>query len=60
MSVESPCINVCKIDESKTLCIGCFRTLDEIGEWRLASESRQQQILNNSNDRRNAATGVKA
>ena len=45
MSLESPCINVCELDESKTLCVGCFRTVEEIGQWRLASEERQLQIV---------------
>jgi len=26
---SSPCIGVCKLDENK-VCIGCFRTIDEI------------------------------
>lgn len=60
MSIESPCINVCKLDESKTLCIGCFRTLDEISEWRLATEERQQQIVEAAKDRKNAHAGIKA
>jgi len=26
---SSPCIGVCKLDENK-VCIGCFRTIEEI------------------------------
>ncbi len=31
--VASPCINVCRMDGARGLCIGCMRTLDEIAAW---------------------------
>ena len=31
--VPSPCINVCKLDETSGWCTGCLRTLDEIACW---------------------------
>ena len=31
--VPSPCISICAIDPDTGYCIGCFRTLDEIGGW---------------------------
>ncbi|HLX29328.1 MAG TPA: DUF1289 domain-containing protein [Casimicrobiaceae bacterium] len=31
--VASPCISVCRIDDATGLCVGCFRTLDEIAAW---------------------------
>jgi predicted Fe-S protein YdhL (DUF1289 family) len=33
--VASPCIGVCTVDTTRSLCIGCLRTLQEIGAWRL-------------------------
>ncbi|MBO6503611.1 MAG: DUF1289 domain-containing protein [Kordiimonadaceae bacterium] len=51
-AVESPCVKICKLDEAKSLCIGCYRTVEEIGEWRWATESRQKEILENAADRR--------
>ncbi|MSO73403.1 MAG: DUF1289 domain-containing protein [Rhodospirillaceae bacterium] len=32
--VSSPCVSVCTIDKASELCIGCLRTLKEIGAWR--------------------------
>jgi predicted Fe-S protein YdhL (DUF1289 family) len=32
VKIDSPCINICKID-ARGLCVGCWRTLDEIGGW---------------------------
>lgn len=29
----SPCISVCRLDERSLMCVGCRRTLDEIGAW---------------------------
>lgn len=31
--VPSPCVNVCRMNESTRLCEGCFRTLEEIACW---------------------------
>lgn len=32
-SVPSPCVGVCKIDQAKGWCSGCYRSLDEIAGW---------------------------
>ena len=45
MSIPSPCINVCSMDEAAGYCAGCFRTIPEITEWSRASEARKQAIL---------------
>jgi uncharacterized protein len=44
MSVESPCISVCELDENN-VCRGCFRTLEEIGQWPLASDIQRNEFL---------------
>jgi len=31
--VRSPCNKTCTIDGDRMLCIGCWRTLDEIVQW---------------------------
>ena len=31
--VPSPCISVCRMDDRTGLCLGCFRTIDEIVAW---------------------------
>jgi len=40
----SPCIGICLVDEKGT-CIGCHRTLDEIGIWSRASDAQKRQVL---------------
>ena len=43
--VASPCINVCRMDADFALCLGCFRSLDEIAEWGMAGDQRKLEIL---------------
>jgi hypothetical protein len=42
--VPSPCVDVCRLD-TRGLCIGCRRTIEEISEWSRASEARRREIL---------------
>lgn len=40
--IESPCVKVCVVHPEERICIGCLRTLDEIGGWsRMSPEARQ-------------------
>lgn len=43
--VSSPCINVCQMDARSGLCIGCFRTLDEITAWSRSDDVTRNEIL---------------
>ena len=41
--VPSPCVSVCRMDSATELCVGCFRTLDEIAAWgRMHGEGRRE------------------
>jgi mannose-6-phosphate isomerase-like protein (cupin superfamily) len=35
----SPCVKICKLDDSGTRCVGCGRTLDEIRDYGLKGTS---------------------
>ncbi|MFU8876739.1 MAG: DUF1289 domain-containing protein [Wenzhouxiangellaceae bacterium] len=43
-SVESPCIDICRLDDSG-LCVGCFRTGNEIAGWLGYSAEQRQEIM---------------
>lgn len=43
--VASPCVKVCTLDASGTLCTGCFRTLEEIGLWPGLSNDERRRII---------------
>ena len=43
-SVPSPCISVCRMDAATGWCEGCFRTLDEIASWGMASDEEKRAV----------------
>ena len=43
--IASPCINICKMDASNGLCLGCLRTIDEITVWSRADDAQRANIL---------------
>ncbi|ODT15073.1 MAG: Fe-S protein [Kaistia sp. SCN 65-12] len=45
MAVESPCEDICKFDRKADLCVGCFRTTEEIRQWRKLTDHKRRQIL---------------
>ena len=47
--VESPCQNICLIEEG--YCIGCGRTEDQIMEWLYADDDRKLEILDEISER---------
>ena len=36
--IPSPCISICRMSDSTGLCMGCFRTRDEIAGWSRADD----------------------
>lgn len=42
--VQSPCIGVCTVGP-ENLCIGCLRSVEEIGGWLTYSEAERRGIL---------------
>ncbi|HET9904199.1 MAG TPA: DUF1289 domain-containing protein [Xanthobacteraceae bacterium] len=44
-AVSSPCIRTCRIDTVSGLCIGCCRTIEEIGHWLSLSEHERLRIM---------------
>lgn len=50
--VKSPCISVCQYD-SKDVCFGCRRTLEEAGKWSSYSNEEKELIIVKTYQRRN-------
>ena len=42
--VPSPCISVCRMDPDTGFCQGCFRTLEEIAAWGMASDEDKRGV----------------
>lgn len=49
--VVSPCISVCSIDAATKMCIGCLRTLKEIGAWRTMAVAEKKAVVAACNER---------
>jgi predicted Fe-S protein YdhL (DUF1289 family) len=45
MTVQSPCIDICKLDGETGFCIGCLRTREEIREWKGMTDHRRLQVI---------------
>ena len=55
--VPSPCIGVCRMDEARGLCAGCWRTLDEIAAWGGSDDATRRRIWQAVEARQAAALG---
>jgi predicted Fe-S protein YdhL (DUF1289 family) len=42
--VWSPCIKVCFVDPREEICVGCFRTLEELGRWTKMSDDEREAV----------------
>ena len=50
--IATPCIKVCAVDGASGLCLGCHRTLKEIGFWGRLSDDERAAIMAELPDRR--------
>lgn len=44
-SVATPCVKVCIVDGASGLCLGCWRTLAEIGGWSGFTDAERARIM---------------
>ena len=44
-AIATPCVKVCVVDGASGLCLGCYRTLQEIGGWSGLSEDQRAAIM---------------
>ena len=45
MSVPSPCISICSMDEVSGYCKGCWRTVDEVASWLYFNDGEKLRII---------------
>jgi hypothetical protein len=50
--VASPCVNVCTLDATGRVCMGCYRDLQEIAMWGSMSEAQRAAVLAKLPERR--------
>lgn len=49
--IDTPCINVCRIDPATRLCTGCLRSIDEITVWSRLTPAQRRAIMATLPDR---------
>ncbi|MDQ2066634.1 DUF1289 domain-containing protein [Xinfangfangia sp. CPCC 101601] len=41
--IQSPCVKLCVVHPEARICVGCYRSIDEISGWsRMSAEARAQ------------------
>jgi uncharacterized protein len=43
--LETPCVNICLLDQDTGTCLGCGRTLSEIARWAAMSDAERRAIM---------------
>lgn len=49
--IESPCIRNCCLDNND-ICMGCFRSLNEIMQWAIVDENTRKEFMGNVFERK--------
>ena len=52
--IATPCVKVCFVDPKEGLCVGCFRTMEELGRWTQYSDAEREAVMVALPDRRAA------
>ena len=58
-AMPSPCISICQMDPQADVCLGCYRTRQEIASWSSMNAEEQLALLAILNERRAAKTGIR-
>lgn len=45
LPMETPCVNICTLDRSSGLCVGCGRTIEEIARWSAMSAGERSRVM---------------
>ena len=59
-AIWSPCIQVCFVDPGKQMCVGCFRTLEELGRWTQMTQAERLALKPTFEARRTAYEAERA
>ncbi len=54
--IQSPCVRNCCLD-GNDICLGCFRSLNEILSWSDSNQDQKKQIVLNCKKRRISIEG---
>lgn len=57
--IKSPCVKVCFVDPGSQICVGCFRTMEELGCWTRYSDAEREAIMDALPEREAAYRGAR-
>ena len=43
--VDSPCIKICVIHPEERICVGCYRSIEEIATWSRLTPAERRAIM---------------
>ena len=43
--IKTPCVKVCVVDGESGLCLGCYRTLQEVAAWARFTEAEREVLM---------------
>ncbi len=43
--IATPCIKVCVVDGESGLCLGCYRSLQEVAAWQKLTDADRSAIM---------------
>lgn len=43
--VQSPCVKLCVVHPEERICVGCFRSIDEIASWSRLTPAERSAIM---------------
>ena len=43
--IDSPCVKLCSIHPRERICVGCYRSMEEIGAWSSLSTEVRLEIM---------------
>lgn len=49
--IDSPCIQLCSIHPTERICMGCYRTIEEIGGWSRYTPEERKALMEELPDR---------
>jgi predicted Fe-S protein YdhL (DUF1289 family) len=43
--IESPCVKICVVHPEARICVGCYRTVDEIARWTRMTPAERRAVM---------------
>lgn len=55
--IESPCVKLCLMHPTERICMGCYRSIEEIAGWGRMTPEARRAVMADLHDRAPRVTG---